>query len=263
MDNPCGTPEREDAGRGEQPERDYEKIFLEQLGTLRRAIRSLCCRHRLTADDAAEFTAWAMLRIIRGNYAVLRSYRGGSRMSTYLHAVVSNLFRDFRNSALGKWRPSARARRIGQEAIRLETLTHRDGFELEEAVEMLTRNPGTELSRVDLLDLAASLPQRPVRRFESADALDLPANGRSPLGRIEDRDRRRTLGRMRAVLTRALSKLPHEDRQILELHFAAGLTVAAIARRLAIPQRALYTRRDRCLRQLRRALPAKGFRRRC
>ena len=56
-----------------------------------------------------------------------------------------------------------------------------------------------------------------------------------------------------------LAELELEDRLILRMHYESGLTVATIAKTLGLQQRQLYTRRDRCLRQLRRALQSRGL----
>lgn len=258
MEHDHGTVGPAAATGGEPLRQQYETLFLEHLGTLRRAIGAVSRRRGLEAL-AEDFASWVMVRIIRDDYAVLRAYRGGSGVATYLYAVVENLSRDYRNSRWGKWRPSAGARRLGREAVALETLTERDGFDLEEAVEILRRNLGAGCSRQKLLDLAAALPQRPGRCFESTERLELASPGPGPQERLEDRDRRRTLRRIRRALSRALAQLGEDDRELLQLHFGEGLTLADVARRLRVPQRPLYTRRDRCLAQLRQELQGEGL----
>ena len=53
--------------------------------------------------------------------------RGRGSLNTYLRVVIERLVLDMRVTNWGKWRPSARARRLGAEAVLFEQLTVRDG----------------------------------------------------------------------------------------------------------------------------------------
>ena len=99
------------------------------------------------------------LRFIENDYAAIRKFRGESSLGTYLTVVVAMLVRDYRVQRWGRWRPSAAARRLGDVAVRLETLVRRNGQAVHEAAETLRivlyhqarsgirhRNDGSELS---------------------------------------------------------------------------------------------------------------------
>ena len=68
-----------------------------------------------------------------------------------------------------------------------------------------------------------------------------------------------TLARAEKVLNRSLAQLEVTDRLVLRMHYESGLRISAIARALGFKQRELYTRRDRCLRELRVALDSAGL----
>ncbi len=242
----------------QQSETAYQAIFEAHLDSLRRMTEQICRHHRLDADATAEFTSWALLRIVDNDYAILRAYSGKGRMKTYLRIVVRNLFRDFRNHLWGKWRPSAPARHLGTLAVELERLVHRDGFETEEAIRMLANRLGCLTSRDELEELAERLPRRPARQHETFDE-DRFCAETTPLQRLEDRDSRRAWAQTGTTLQRAFAELSPEDRRILTLYFARGLTMASIARHLRLNQRSLYTRRDRCLVRLRQSLEREGL----
>ncbi|HEV2146432.1 MAG TPA: hypothetical protein VGR37_03360, partial [Longimicrobiaceae bacterium] len=147
--------------------KDLEALFLENLGWIERVAASICRRHGFGGDDAEDFASWARLRIVEDDYAVLRKFRGESSVTTYLTVVVAMLFRDYRVSRWGRWRPSAAARRHGRLAVRLETLVHRDGYRLEQAGELLRTTGETDLSERELAELLARLPARsPTRPVE-------------------------------------------------------------------------------------------------
>ncbi|MFQ5349453.1 MAG: sigma-70 family RNA polymerase sigma factor [Thermoanaerobaculia bacterium] len=199
------------------------------------------------------------VKLIENDYHVLRSFSGRSGMATYLTSVIQNLARDYRMSRWGRWRPTAAAERLGLVAVQLETFIDRDGFTLDEAVEMLRSNHGVRLSRLELVDLAAKLPPRVRLRIEDDEALDTtPASYRADQG-LTGTERREILEQARQALASSFSELDLEDRLVLKMHYQSGLTIAAIAAALDLDQRRLYTRRERCWRQLKAALERRGL----
>jgi RNA polymerase sigma factor for flagellar operon FliA len=236
-----------------------ETLFLLQLETIDGIIASVSRRNCLFGAEADDFASWAKLKLIESDYAVLRRHRGDSKLSTYLTVVIANLFRDFRIQRWGRWRPSAKARRLGQEAIQLETLLYRDGFTLHEAIEILRRNFGVARSRSQLSDLAAVLPRRMPRVVVGEDRLETQTVAADAEERLADRQRAATVVRIQEVLNSALEELSTEDRLVLKMHYRDGLTLAAIAASLDLDQRRLYTRREKCIRVLRACFKRKGL----
>ncbi len=235
-----------------------EELFLSKLQLIERIVASICRRHGFFGDEADEFDAWVKLKLIDKDYAALRKFQGKCLLKTYLTTVIANLFRDYLIQKHGKWRSSAMAKRRGPEAVRLESLLYRQGLSVSEAVESLKRNLGVEASREALEDLAARLPVRLPRRFEGEDRLNrLPENGKVEQ-RVRDRERADTVERLEDALQRALARLAHEDRLILKL-WLEGISIAAIAKRLGLAQRRLYTRRDKSLKELATDLKREGL----
>lgn len=237
-----------------------EALFLDNLGWIERVAASVCRRHGLGGDDADDFASWAKMKLVEDDYAALRKFRGESSITTYLTVVVAMLYRDYRVSRWGRWRPSAAAQRRGRVAVRLETLVHRDGHRLDQAGEILRTSGETELPDGELARILAALPDRaPMRPVEVGPE---PLGGAPSAERADDR----VLGaeaeaERRAAdeaLARALARLPPEDRLILRMRFWEELSVADIARGLDLPQKPLYRRIDRALAELRRHLEASG-----
>ncbi len=235
-----------------------EELLLSSLTDVERATAYASRRQGLHGDEAEDFASWVKLRLIEEDYRILRAFQGHSSLKTYLTTVVLNLARDYRIHEWGKWRPSAAAERLGEVAVQLDILLHRDGRSLHEAVELLHER-GVELSAEALREMAARLPARTPRRMEGEAALAGVAGAERVEQGLEDEERAAVLARARETVEGALSGFPVEDRLVLKLHFIDGLSVAAIARGLGLEQRPLYPRLHRALATLRGALEAAGL----
>ena len=239
-----------------------EAVFLEHLDLVERVASSAVRRAGFPPQDVEDFVSIVKVKLIDDDYAVLRRHRGESALPTFLTAVVHNLFRDYLNHKLGKFRPSAAAKRLGPTALALERLLVRDRHDLAAAIEILRRRHAVEESPAELEDLAARLPARSPRRFVGEEALasrPSAAPESSPERRLEEGERERWSARVEEVLNLALAALSPEDLLILKMHFRDGCTVADIAAALRLKQRPLYSRRDRCFRKLRVAFEARGL----
>lgn len=245
----------------EVPERQKaEALLLANLDWVRRSALSLCRRYGLSGDEAEEVCSWVNLKLVEDDYAPLRKFRGDSSIRTYLVVVVAALFRDYRASNWGRWRPSAAALRAGPLAVRLETLVYRDGCTLDQAARTLRASGETDLPDRGLAALLAQLPVRgPLRPYEAGEAPleGVPADSHAEEGVAAD-EAEAARGRVLAALNRALLRLPPDDRLIVRLHYWKGLSVADVSRALKLPQKPLYRRIEGILRQLRRALLAEG-----
>jgi RNA polymerase sigma factor (sigma-70 family) len=237
-----------------------ERLLIEHLPEVERTIAFICRRHHLRDADAEDFGSFTKVKLIENDYAILRKFEGRSELRTFLSVVIHRFLLDYRNHLLGKWRPSAEAKRLGATAISLETLLHRDRRPLEEAVRAI-RSSGEESSEAELEQLAARLPRRPARpRDVAIDELTNEPAGEddTELGML-DADRERLAHRVAEVVRETIDRLPREDRAILRMHFIGGMTVARIARALGIEQKPLYPRLLRHFTTIRRALEAAGI----
>lgn len=240
---------------------DGEGLFLENLQLIEDVIRFTCRRHLFQKDEAEEFASVVKLKLIENDYAVLREFEGRSSLRTFLVTVIHHHSLDYRIGKWGKWRPSAEARRIGTLAIQIERLTQRDGYTLDQAVEILRTNHSLDIPRRELYEIAARLPQRHQRRFEGLDeqAADLTADTGSAEDRMLDQERRRRREQAEAVLNRLKMRLDEQDRLLLKMRFEDSLTVARIAKTLCLEQRPLYRRFDKLYGRLRRELRREGI----
>ena len=238
---------------------DPDAVYLEHLEMIGRTALAVCRRNGVDLDEAEDFASDVRLKLCEDNYAIIRKFGGRSSMATYLGVVIANLFRDFRIHKWGKWRPSTQARRLGETAIRLETLMFRDGCTFDSACQVLTRQLGQTVDTSALRRLLTQLPRRAPRRIDGGDdPTTLPANERAD-GPTLDAERDAQLAVAKQGLEHALGRFPAEDRVILRLHFYEGMTVAEVARGLCIEQKPLYARIRHLLQSIKQSMRSDGI----
>lgn len=234
--------------------------FAEHLQLIERAIRFVCRRRGLSEAEAEDFASALRVKLLEDDRAVLRKFRGRSRLETYLVTVAQRFYLDWRISQWGKWRASAEARRRGGTAMALERLLYREGFGFDEACRVLRDNHGVTASAAELAELAGRLPARTGRRLVGEEALaHRPAAEPPPDEAVAAGEAGEAVERALDELAPALAALEPEDRLILRLRFEDGLQVVAIARVLGLEARPLYRRIERLLKALRRELEAQGL----
>ena len=230
----------------------------ESLRLLSEIVRNTARTRRLSPEDADDFMQSVHLRLLERDYDVLRQFTGHSSLRTFLTVVVTRMLLDWRNAMWGKWRVSAAARRLGDAAVALERLIHRDGFTTDEAIEILkaTRHapPAGEL-RV----LADAIPPRMRRRFVSDE--ELPETLGAPFDDPVEADQRQRAGdQAHRMLRSAVKRLTPEDQELIRLRYDQGYSVQTISRTLRTQPKTLYRRFERVRRSLRRSLEEAGYR---
>jgi RNA polymerase sigma factor (sigma-70 family) len=238
---------------------DYQRLLLDHLDLVDRIVRETGRRRHLSAVERDELASFVRLRLVEGDYAILRKFQGRSSLWTYLVAVIERLSLDFCAAQWGKWRPSASAVRLGPVAVILEQLTHRDGHPLEEALKILRTHHAADLSDGQLRALWHQLPVRP-RTIEVGEeaAASVPATESSE-AHVEDAARQQDINRLEGALKSALLALPAQDRVIIALRFDHAMPVPDIARTLHSSVPTIHRRLDRSLKDLRAALSRAGF----
>ncbi len=257
---PRSTPHRAAPLTADASEEDCRALLLDHLDFVDRTVGAIARRNALGAWEADDLGSQVKLRLLSDDYAILRKFRGKSRLTTYLTTVIQNLFRDYRIQKWGKWRPSAAAKRHGDLGVQLEALLYRDRFNFDEAIEILRTRYLVTATLEEVLEVAAAIRPRTTRRFESEAVLSrLEATERGDQ-RVVDGERVALQARMREALSVALATLEPEDRLILKLRFADGFTIRAIAATLDLDQRRIYARVQRVLDQVREQIMKEGLR---
>ena len=228
----------------------------EDLTLLSQVVRDVARARRLSQEDAQDFTQSVQVKLLERDYDVFRRFHGRSSLRTYLTVAVTRMLLDWRNSLYGKWRASAAAVRLGDEAVCLERLVQRDGYTVQEAIEIIRVRQGAPSANA-LRDLADRIPWKPRRRLVSEDALrDVSATSfEDP---VDAAERLRKQQRAKLALAVALRQLTAEDRWLIRVRYGQQRSVQVLARTLDVDPKRLYRRFDRTLQSLRRTLLAAG-----
>jgi RNA polymerase sigma factor (sigma-70 family) len=243
------------------PGPEPHEILTSNLAVIDRAVGFACRRYRLDLDDAEEFASTVKLRLVENDYAILRAYENRSSFATFISIVVQRMALDYRIHVWGKFHSSAEAKRLGPLAVDLEQLMHRDGRTLDQALTILApKHDG--VTRESLQALAGRLPERPPRRRDvdideaAWVAVSRPSDVEEP---VFANERRRASERLSTMMSAVISRLPEEERLILQLRFEGGMTVPQIARALGLDQKLTYRRIDRRMRDIRTELERSGI----
>ncbi len=239
---------------------DPEQLLVESLQEIDRVTAFVCRRNALRDADGEDFAGFVKLKLIENDYAILRKFEGRSSMRTYLSVVIHRLLLDYRNHLLGKWRPSAEARKLGERAVLLETLMHRDRRPFDEAAAILEAADAS-VTREELRQLRDRLPQRaPRHRDVALEELPVdPSVSSDDIERdAESSESSHLAGTVGTIVRRAIDALPDNDRIVLRMRFEAGLSVIEISRILRTESAPLYRRIYRNLAALRSQLEEAG-----
>jgi RNA polymerase sigma factor (sigma-70 family) len=234
------------------------EIFEKELATIQRVIDFVASRRRLGPTEREDFGSYVMLKLIEDDYRRIRDFRGASRFETYLNVVIPRLLLDYRARQWGKWRPSARARALGEQGVLVERLLYRDGLSRTEVSHALEEHGVSMVA--DVLDsIICRLPYRPRRRQAPVESVDQLPDVLDPVSSF-DPDSTAAAQKMEAALDSALQELAPEDRVVLKLRFIDGCTVRETAAALGLQEPPLYRRIQRIYRTLRLSLERRGVR---
>lgn len=237
---------------------EHPRAWLESNVTLvTRIAHQAGRRHRLPPQDRPDLVSIFWTHLAKDDHRVLRQFRGPAGIATYLRTVVDRLVLDHRTSLWGKWRPSARARRLGPHAEAFERLVLRDGRPPEEARAVVQSTMGHAVGS-ELVESASGW--RSQRHLVSLDLVaGHCATTVDPLGALLDK-RREQHGRLVGQrLRQTVGALTADDQQLIRMRHELGLKVSQIAAMLGADQKRLYRRYQFIHGQLRNSLAAAGI----
>jgi RNA polymerase sigma factor (sigma-70 family) len=233
-------------------------MLIANLSLLERLGRAVCRGAKMSAEDVEDFLSDVNVKLVERDYAALRNFEGRCSMATWLALLVQRQFLDYRARVSGRFRPSAEAQRMGSDAMRLEVLVARDRKPIEVAMEIVQRE-GSTMTRAEGEKILAKLPlrmSRPVAVSLESMEVDPSAPHVDP---ATSRERAATSQTISKTVREVIVELPAQDQAVLQMLFAAGMSVADIARCLGVGQQVLYRRVRRLCAQFRDGLVAAGI----
>jgi len=170
----------------------------------------------------------------------------GIEFSTYATTtIVGELKRHLRDKGWAVRAP----RRMQELYLNLSQVVDSLGQELGRSPTIAELASELQVSEEDVLE---ALEAGQAYRFASLDAPKADAEGVEALGdRLGDEDPELARAEGRATLDPLLARLPHRQRQVVQLRFFDGLTQSEIARRLGISQMQVSRLLTRSVAQLR------------
>jgi RNA polymerase sigma factor (sigma-70 family) len=232
--------------------------FETSLDVIDRAIARVCRDAGVRHADAEDFASSVKLALLSNDYAIVSRFEERSSFATYITIVIRHmLLTEMR--AMGRWNPSADARRGGEAALLLERLLWRDRRGREPALAAAAA-AHPELTRRQLEEIADGLAARAPRpSLVPLDETDIAGTAAADDRALRSDAEHRSANTSR-VVREAMAVMPAQDRVILRLHYAEGQPLSDVARVLGIAQRPLYRRVEALLAQLRKALQRAGLR---
>jgi RNA polymerase sigma factor (sigma-70 family) len=235
---------------------DPQQLLIKHWRIVESLIATTARKRKLQDAETEELASVVKVKLFENDCAVIKNFRGESKLSTYLHVLIDRAALDICVKCVGKWHSSAAAKRLGPAAIELERLMYRSGLALDDAMAAVRRAyPQMEVSELNAL--FAQIPKRKLRdgRSVSIETVeDSLCDDEEADALIIAEERRQTTERAATIIRRHLSGLGHVDRLVFQFRFEANLRMADIARMLGIDAGRLYRRHQELLRELRDAM---------
>jgi RNA polymerase sigma factor for flagellar operon FliA len=239
---------------------DAPQLFEQNLALIERTIDRVCRRAHVFDADAEDFASVVKIALIENDYAILRTWEQRSSLATFLAVIVQRFLADDQIRTIGRWHPSAEARRMGETAVLVESLIHRRGRSIDEALP-IARGLDPSLTRERVAEIVELLPER-VRRPRAVELDDRVAEVLAAPEEADARvladDAQRLAGRTADVVRATLAGFTDEDQTLIWLRFGSATSIADISRMMRLPQRPLYRRLESLLARLRAALMKAG-----
>jgi DNA-directed RNA polymerase specialized sigma24 family protein len=231
---------------------------------IRETVKYLCIRHGVTDTYADDIQQETLKLLIENNYERMKKLVGKSNF--YISASIRNLFIDimrFRKKEQGepvRFHNSEEAKRLGDMAIKLETLLYRDRFSYPEACGILTSH-FTSLTESEVYDLYLKLPIRKtvMRREENPDTDELPSPSLMPDEILIDKEMHDLKSKMESVIQEIKKTLSGDDILLLKMHYEDDMKLSVIAAALHTERRLIEKRLRIIINRFKNGIIARGI----
>jgi RNA polymerase sigma factor (sigma-70 family) len=236
-------------------------------------------------NEALELSNQVLDTLERNNYKVLREFKGNSRLTTYLTAIISRQAVDLIRKKLGRDREKERAKEFGDVGLLVYQRVIKDGYPLSDVFEELQTNHGFSGSMEELETIVQKIKGKGKRKNPRVSLLNgsnsstngsavkngttiginenefvIPDTQSDPEKIVMEDQRKR---KMQEVIQDIIAQLNGEERILLRMRFPSGEgetphTVAQVSNILGITQKAVYKRMTRLLKKCKELLDREG-----
>ena|GEM_PF-928040 len=236
-------------------------------------------------NESLELSNRVLDTLARDNYRVLREFKGNSRLTTYLTAIISRQAVDLIRKKLGRDREKERAKEFDDVGLLVYQRVIKDGYPLPDVFEELQTNHGFPGSMDELETIVQKIKGKRKQKNPRVSLLngsDSSTNGsvvkkgttigiyenefvipdtRNDPEKIVMEDQRKR--KMQEVIQDIIAQLNGEERILLRMRFPFGedetpRTVAQVSNVLGITQKAVYKRMTRLLKKCKEQLDREG-----
>ncbi len=241
-------------------QKSHGSLLVRHLDEVTQAISTVGRKRALSPEDRDELRSFAMEKLLEREEKVFGTLDRVICHRAYFIKVVERLWIDLTYARWGRWRPTAKARRLGETAIELDRLVRRDGLQPSVAAKMVGQ-VRTHRHTSTLRDLACELLAGRSKAKERA--VPVPLDGLEvalpTFDNQEEEERRLRARELLKVLRKTLGDLSPEDRRLIRLRFMENLSGPEIARQTRLGQSEVYRRLKTILGDLAKRLKGRGL----
>jgi len=215
---------------------NYEEarsLFESNLSITDKIIKNYCYRYNITGDEADECNSHVYEKIIDNDYKKIREFKGGSSYKTYITVVISRILIDKKRSS-GRWKPSQKALKMGEEAVILEELVYWKNYSFDQAYNTLTTNHKISIRRDRAYEIITLLQRKNVRRAKprTIELVDNESDNKStsPDKSVIHKEILKKRDQLDNVIEKIRESLSNEEHLLLRMRFEGNINISKIAR---------------------------------
>ncbi len=239
---------------------EYAGFIEENIHIIDQAIKCICHRHNLSEEEGEEFAAEARYKLVENDYKIVREFKGKSTLKTYLVTVINRLFIDKKRAEHGRWRASEKAKQIGEVAVKLDELLHKDNYSLDEAYQILRINYKIKLSEEELDSIFHKIDKERTPRIkeesEEEIASAIPDPGLMPDEEVEKGRIEKAAERLFTLVDEISCTLSENDRLALRMKFQDDHSISDISQCLGISRNDIEKRMKGILHEFKKRIVA-------
>ena len=230
-------------------------------------------------NEALELSNNVLDTLQKDNHRVLKEFKGNSRLTTYITAIISRQAVDSIRKKLGRDREKDRAKELGKTGILIYQRIVKDGYPIPDVYNDLHQNHGFTGTIDELEEIVrkikgknpgAHLPgnSQPLNgssvvkngKTVNDDEYVVPDTKSNPQDILLETQRKR---KMHEIIRTIITGLNGEERLLLRMRFPTGedekpRSVEQVSKVLGITQKAVYKRIDRLLKKCKNTLDREG-----